>query len=1090
MAVFLHTIKEFWARVTAPPRFPDRDRTDAAEKLHAVLLTVYILLALVMTIGVPFVFENKSLAMGMCLLLLGTNAYCWRMMRRGYARRTGLLLTAILWLTVGFITLFSRRGDIIAFLPVIFIGYLLSGPRLAAGIAASAVVVVAAVLFAEPLGLPLPAVLFQRPPQSVLFLAVAFLAAATMPFVLINRQLRQAVQRLERFREVQQDLRAATWIWDVRHEQADWDTDLAPILGLAPGAFSGRFEDYLLCLHPEDAPIAKSRFIDCLKGIQPSYRAEERVIWPDGSVRWLAVKGRAAYGGDRRATRVAGTITDITDRKLGQLALASAEERFRQAFRASPVAMIIVKLPEGRIVDINPTFEQLSGYSSGGTIGKTATELGLWLNPGDRDRWYGELAAQGVVHDFAMPFRAKDGTVLSTRLSSCFIDLGDEKDVLTVVRDVTAQERAERAIRESEEKYAAVFDNGPEAIALSRARDSVMLEVNHAWTQQTGYSRAQGLDHSALELGLWLNGSDRDAVLSRLAADGHVSNFPSKFVRAGGSAMDVLISASRLVLNGEACIAWAWRDISELRQLEQARAESDRRYRTLFDSALDAIAIVSPQGALIDINAFGLRATGYSRDELVGRNIDVVFDPQRLARSPLRPAAVLETGAVRMKRTMRRKDGVEFPAEILAGPLPDGNILAIVRDLTERNRRESLLQNIAHGVSAVVGETFFRSLVVNLARELSADYCFIGEILPHDASRVRTLAFCADNAAAPNFTYALEGSPCANVISRHGSTALPDGAARRFPADRGLQKMAVEGYIGTSLFDAQGAAIGILVVMSRKAISEVALWTSVMEIFAARAAAEMERTRAETRVLELNASLEQRVAERTAALESANRELESFSYSVSHDLRAPLRAIDGFAGILLQECKAKLDEQEFSLLTRISQNAARMTQLIEDLLNFARAGRDTLKLTTIDMRPLVDGVIADLQTDANTRAEIDIGDLPPATGDAAALRQVWQNLIGNALKFSRNAARPRVRIEGAKRGGMIEYGVSDNGAGFDPTYANRLFGVFQRLHTPREFEGTGIGLAIARRIVERHGGRISAEGAVGAGATFRFTLPA
>lgn len=1085
-------ISERWARFARPPAFPDRARTHAAEKLHAVLLTIIFLFALALLIGIPFLFSNKQLGAAVCVLLLGSSTFSWFLMRRGCVRQAGLFLVGILWLSVCFVTLSSQRGDIIPFVAVMFIAYLLSGPKLALAVAGSAILADASVLFSAKLGIPLLAPLFQPPPQTVLFLTVLFLILATMPFVLLNGQLRRAVQRLERFHTVQRDLRIVTWIWDVGHgerDRAQYDGDLSPLLGLAPGTFSGRFEDYLRCLHPDDAPIAKRRLFDCIEAKRPSYRAEERVIWPDGSLHWLDVQGHLAFGGGR-VTRIAGIVVDITDRKLGELALASAEERFAQAFRASPVAMVISQLPDGRILDVNPAFELLSGYSSKEAIGRSGADLALWLNPGDRDLWFGELAAKGVVHDTPIQFRVKDGTVHSTRMSACVINLGDAKGVLSITRDVTAQERAERAIRESEEKYAAVFDTCPEAIALSRASDGTMLEVNEAWVQQTGYARAQGLGHTALELGLWLDSADREAVVARLAAEGRVSNFSTKFVRADGTVRDVLISGSRLFVNDEACIAWAWRDISDIRKLEQARAESDRRYRTLFDSALDAIAIVSPQGVLQDINRFGFQTTGYTADELIGRNIEMLFDPQRLARNPLRPSAVLETGAVRMKRTIRRKDGGEIPAEILAGPLPDGNILAIVRDVSERNRSETLLQNIARGVSAVVGDTFFRSLVANLARELSVEYCFVGELIPNDASKVRTLAFYAEGAAAPNFAYPLESSPCANVVARHGSVAYPSGVACQFPADLGLQRMAVEGYIGTSLFDSEGAAIGILVVMSRKSISEVALWISVLEIFAARAAAEMERTRAEAQLFELNASLERRVAERTAALAAANRELESFSYSVSHDLRAPLRAINGFAEILLRECKTKLDDQNLSLLARISHNAARMNELIEDLLEFARAGRGTLNSARIDMRRLVDSVIADLRAGAAPGAAIAIGELPPATGDASLVRQVWQNLLGNALKFSSRAAQPQVRVEGSRRQEMIEYVVSDNGAGFDARYANRLFGVFQRLHTSREFEGTGIGLAIAQRIVQRHGGSIAAEGAVGSGATFRFTLPA
>lgn len=1082
-------VKRLFSRLAALPAFPEREQARAAENLRAVLLTICLFLAIALVIGVPFVFSNRPLAAGLCVAMFCASALSWFLMQRRLVRQAGLLLIAILWLAVAFITLFSLRGDVTAFVAVMSIAYLLAGPRLALTVAASGILITAGLLTFEQFGFPLPPVLFPRSPQSVLFLTILFLGSASLPFVLINRQLRRALARLERFREVQKQLHTATWMWDITNDKSDWDEEYAPTLGLAPGRFSGKFADYLRLLHPDDRLAARRRFIDCLKGIQPSYRDEERVIWPDGSVHWLRVEGHASYGADGRATRIAGTITDITDRKRDQLALAAAENRFRQAFQASPIAIVIARLPDGRITDVNPAFEALSGYTRDEAVGRTGIELGLWADPAVRAHWF-DRASKGVLENFPAQLLFKGGAPISARLYSSVVDYADEKCIITLAQDVTAQERAERTIRESEAKYAAVFDTCPEAIALSRASDGVMLEVNHAWTQQTGYARARGLGRSALELRLWQSASDRSAVMSRLEAEGHVSNFSTKFVRADGSVRDVLISCTKLLLNDQACIAWAWRDVDDVRQLERARAESDRRYRTLFDSAQDAIITLAPDGTLLDINEFGLRTTGYARDELIGQSMEALFDPQRFARNPLRPAAVLETGPVRMKRTLRHKRGAEIQTEIAAGPLPDGNILAIARDVSERNRSRALLQNVARGVSALVGETFFRSLVGSLAKELSADYCFVGELLPHDTGKVRTLAFSANGVPAPNFTYPLRGSPCENVIARHGTTAYHANTATLFPQDVGLARMRVEGYIGTSLFDSENTPIGILVVLSRKPIAEIALWTSVLEIFAARAAAEMERTRAEARVLELNASLERRVFERTAELESANHELESFSYSVSHDLRSPLRAIDGFAALLLQDCRAKLDDAEFSLLSRIRQNTSRMNQMIEDLLRFAGAGRGALHSTRIDMPQLVRAVIEELPHEAAARAQIVVGDLPTAMGDAAVLRQVWQNLIGNALKFSRNAAQPTIRIEGAQYPEFSEYTVSDNGAGFDPRHADKLFTAFQRLHTLSEFEGTGIGLAIVNRIVQRHGGSVSADGTPGQGATFRFTLPA
>ncbi len=238
--------------------------------------------------------------------------------------------------------------------------------------------------------------------------------------------------------------------------------------------------------------------------------------------------------------------------------------------------------------------------------------------------------------------------------------------------------------------------------------------------------------------------------------------------------------------------------------------------------------------------------------------------------------------------------------------------------------------------------------------------------------------------------------------------------------------------------------------------------------------------------------LEAQVAQRTEALEGTNAELESFSYSVSHDLRAPLRAIHGFARILLEDHNAKLDPEAQRLLGVIDQNTRRMGQLIDDLLAFSRLGRTDLTTGQVDMKQLAQLVADEVQraeSDRNGSLEIRIDPLPPARGDRGLLRQVMSNLLLNAAKFTRG--RPSARIEVGSKPNVDQtvYYVKDNGAGFDARYADKLFGVFQRLHSAEEFDGTGVGLAIVKRIVQRHGGRVWAEGAVNQGATFYFTLP-
>ena len=326
-------------------------------------------------------------------------------------------------------------------------------------------------------------------------------------------------------------------------------------------------------------------------------------------------------------------------------------------------------------------------------------------------------------------------------------------------------------------------------------------------------------------------------------------------------------------------------------------------------------------------------------------------------------------------------------------------------------------------------------------------------------------------------------------LERGQVCVVPDAAALVDPAPviELLRRQGMRSYVRVPLM-VEGRLVGALNVWSNEPAHFTQAQIEIARAISDQLAITLQHAILRERVEKQAAELERRVAERTAQLVEKNQELESFSYSVSHDLRSPLRAISGYTRILQEDYGASLDAEGKRYLAVVNNEAGRMGALIDDLLAFSRLGREDFRPAAIDMAALVRDVVKEVRPTAGA-TEIEIAPLPQAVGDRALLRQVWLNLISNAAKYSGKQVKPRIRVSGEEKAAETVYRVEDNGAGFDMRHYDKLFGVFQRLHGFAEFPGTGIGLAIVKQVVTRHGGRVWAEGEIGRGATFYFSLP-
>jgi two-component system sensor kinase len=571
---------------------------------------------------------------------------------------------------------------------------------------------------------------------------------------------------------------------------------------------------------------------------------------------------------------------------------------------------------------------------------------------------------------------------------------------------------------------------------------------------------------------------------------------------ASGREVPVEVSMNYLSYEGDEYLAGYFHDISDRKKLEVIASQNaaSQYARSLIEASLDPLVTISPKGKIMDVNQATMVVTGVERKQLIGSDFSDYFTDPDQAKAGYQ--MVFAQGRVTdYPLTIRDVSGkiteVMYNASVYRNPMGEvAGVFAAARDVTELKRYQEVLSihsRIAAIFAVAAHDELYNKVLEIVLAALQSPFGVFGYIDEAAANLVATMSqqvwdkchIPEKTIIFPRETWGDSSWPTAIrekrvVFSNASSTNIPEGHI-------GIQR-----HISMPIMF-QDEVIGLFQVANKETDyteTDISTLEAIAQQVAPFLNTRLLNDKATETIRKFNDDLEQQVQKRTAELKAANADLESFSYSVSHDLRAPLRAIDGFSTILREDYATQLDAEGQRLFQVVSDNAKKMGKLIEDILFLSRASRHELFISPIDMKALAQEVWDELAADRTGRIiDFRLTDLPAGYADISALRQVLQNLLGNAIKFTRGREPAIIEMGGTVEEQENIYFIRDNGAGFDMTYANKLFVLFQRLHSMTEFEGTGVGLAIVKRFIIKHGGRLWAEGKPGEGATFWFTLP-
>ncbi|MCG3145254.1 MAG: Adaptive-response sensory-kinase SasA [Gammaproteobacteria bacterium] len=888
------------------------------------------------------------------------------------------------------------------------------------------------------------------------------------------------------------------WDWNLQTGDAYFDDRWLGIVGYAREEFPPHINTWEMIVHPEDLPRVIAATRAHAEGQTPYFESEHRVLTRGGEWRWVHDKGRIVErDAAGRPLRETGTMLDVTARKQQEEALRASEAKFSRFFQSNPLPGIIASFPEGRVIEVNQAFLRATGYHRDEIIGVAAADLALRFEAAQRELLYHALETGQTPYAFEARLQLQSGETRDVLATYERIDFGGQRCFVGMYYDITHRKLIESEMRRINEQLeqrvaerTAELESSNRALRSAESRQRVLLDampdlmfrIDRAG-RVLDFSAPRGdslidpeklIDRNLREIDL--DAPTLQSMLATIDRALHGGNIePLEFRLA--TPVGPREYEARVLKSGTEEIVAIVRDITERRRIEHALRLSEASL-----SAAQSVAhlgsweqeIINPES--IEANPLRwsdeiYRILGYTPGEVepsVVRLINSLHPDDRQAVRELWGAAVRNGEDFDHVCRVLRPDGAERIVHTRCGFLggvPDPGtgvkILGVMQDITERKHAEDALRLSERRLRQII------DAVPHLiyAREMGGRFILVNQSV-------------AD----------MYGTTVDTVLGKTEAAfgRRPEEVERSRETDMEVVLVGQPQLIPEETITDVNGNVHVLETMK---IPFTFSGTSLPAVLGVSTDITY-RKQAEREIRALNEQLEHRVQQRTAELEAVNRELESFSYSVSHDLIAPLRGIDGWSLALIEDFGDRLDDLGRTYLANVRGEAQRMAMLIDNMLKLSRVTRAEMRHEPVDLATMAEEIAAELRVrDPGRQADFIIEPMLIASGDPILLRSALQNLMENAWKFTSRCERALIEIGMMTEGGEQVFFVRDNGAGFDQTYAAKMFAPFARLHRATDYPGSGIGLASVQRIIRRHGGRIWAEGAVNRGATVKFTLP-